>query len=765
VPHTSLQRLRAATLAAALLTAPVGAADVHAQAASPPAPTSPAVSRITSTARAAQILLINGDKLLVEPGRQNAAAIQQPANSRVDIGFDFRCSQTLRIPALALPYLGRGLDPSLFRLPALERAERGGHLPVRLSYHGTLTAVPGVTVTRSGRGTADGYLTGASARTFGTALRRQFLTDHARGSYGADGLFAHGLSIGLAGMAAPQRATPSFPMRTLTVTGSNLAGKPDTGDIVLVFNLDNCNKLDWASSVNTFYRGTAKFSVPAGHYWAAAAFLGRSNARLAILPQFTVSNSTTVHTSERAATSRITVKTPRPTRPISTSFTLLRSNGGFTEGMNWLGSFGSRRGSLLVSPVTHPPSIGTLHAYTQAQFVSPPGRPGIPYAYTLDFPAPPGIIPALHYTARPTDLATVHERYYQDVKLTDTIPPGFGGWVTIGGTPREIATVSSGFVLPAHMPGRQIQYLSAAPSITWQTWDLPWFFGAPLIGAWRHYHGGEQVTEDWNRYPLHPTPNAILPGAGVVPVLPSASRAGNTLSLDITPFGDNQPGELGSGYVSCLPFGYRCHGRYALYQNGVKILGGDAAKAASHSVGLFLQARLSPRPSLVKFMLTASRAGNGYRLSPTSKDVWTWRSRPKPGEAVPAPWYCGVTTSRGSAVYHRRCAVQPMTMLRYRVAGLSLKGATRPGRQQVAITASQIPLAPPFPVTRAGVQVSFDGGRAWHAATVTKLSPGHFRAVFSAPPGVKVTLRTHATGAAATSVTETIPEAYLVARR
>jgi len=58
--------------------------------------------------------------------------------------------------------------------------------------------------------------------------------------------------------------------------------------------------------------------------------------------------------------------------------------------------------------------------------------------------------------------------------------------------------------------------------------------------------------------------------------------------------------------------------------------------------------------------------------------------------------------------------------------------------------------------------VSFDNGKTWHAARGTKTSAGHFRAVFRSPPGAMVTLRTHATGAAGASVTETILDAYRV---
>jgi len=760
--HAFVRGLSAAAVAA-LLTSPAVPATGPARAASPPAPASP-VTVAGGPAQATPVLLITGERLLVGPGPQHLTAVQRPGGALFTYSRSQAPSQTLKIPVMALPYLGRGLDPGLFRLGALQRAERGGRLPVRLSHHGALPAVPGVTITRSGRGVADGYLTAASARIFGAALRRQFAADHARGSYGSGGLFAGGLSIALAGAAAPRRARANFPMVTLTVTGSDLAGRPDTGDLVLVFNLDNPTKLDPVSSVNYFYRGAAKFSVPAGHYWATALFLIRGGraARLVVLPQFTVGQSTTVHARERAATNQITITTPRPARPLVGFFNLLRSNHGFTEATSWA----FNNGNLRVSPVRHPPALGTLHAYTQAQLVSPPG-PGTRYTYVLDFPAPPGIIPALHYTARRNGLATVHERYYQDVTPHHIIyPPDIGFWFTLGGTPAEIAAgLSAGVVVGQHNPGRLIQYVSAGPSVIWRSFDYPvvpvFIFGVGQAGAFRRYPGGGQVTENWNRYPLHPTPSASLPGAGVIPTLPSASRAGNTLTLDLTPFGDNQRATIGSGYSSCIP--RLCRGRYALYQNGMKILSGDAGKAAVWPPGdLFLRAPLSPRPSLIKFVLTASRAGRNFLLSAASTDVWTWRSRPQPTATVPPPWYCSVTVSQGQPVYHRHCAVQAMMMLRYHVAGLSPHGTTRPGRQQVAVTAGHLQLAPASPVTHASLQVSFDNGKTWHAARVTKISAGHFRAVFHGPPGAMVTLRTHATGAAGASVTETILDAYRV---
>lgn len=96
----------------------------------------------------------------------------------------------------------------------------------------------------------------------------------------------------------------------------------------------------------------------------------------------------------------------------------------------------------------------------------------------------------------------------------------------------------------------------------------------------------------------------------------------------------------------------------------------------------------------------------------------------------------------------------------YHLAGLSLAGATRPGRQQLAINISRLPLASPSRITQTQVQVSFDRGRTWRSAIVTRLAASRFRVVFRAPAGTNVSLRTHAADAAGDTITETMLDGY-----
>ena len=399
----------AAALAIAVALVTGGAAG----AATRTAPRAPA-ARGAGGGPARTIVLINGDKLITGPG-VGVPGLVPGARSRLAgpmLALDL-AGQAYDIPQVALPYLGRGLDPDLFRVSSLLREETADRFPVMVSYHGRVPSLPGVTIGRASDGTARGYLTPAGAAVFGAALARQFSTDHARGSYGQDGLFAGGVSVRLAGVPATERAAPAFPMHTLTVTGTNLAGKPDTGDLVMIFNADNSNRFaDPVESANVFDHGVTKFSVPAGHYWAIGAFLTvlknhEFESRVPILPQFTVSANTTVHIDERTADSLIGVKTPRAAVPVDQTLELRRPGAaGPAVSMWWFGGYSP----LFISPTTRRPTVGTIQAYLFEHLISPSKAPGMPYEYNVAYGDTNGLIPPQRHVVRPSDLATVHAR-------------------------------------------------------------------------------------------------------------------------------------------------------------------------------------------------------------------------------------------------------------------------------------------------------------------------------------------------------------------
>jgi hypothetical protein len=107
------------------------------------APAAAARAATGSPARLSRpVLLINGLRLavLAGPGGRPVTALIPPAPSspaaRAAILTMGRPGHISEVPSDALPFLGQGLDPALFSVSALRRAERGGRLPVRVSYRG-----------------------------------------------------------------------------------------------------------------------------------------------------------------------------------------------------------------------------------------------------------------------------------------------------------------------------------------------------------------------------------------------------------------------------------------------------------------------------------------------------------------------------------------------------------------------------------------------------------------------------------------------------
>ena len=721
-----------------------------------------------ASAPARTIVLLNGDKLVTGPAPGIPALVPE-ARSRLagpmlalDLG-----GQAYDMPQVALPYLGRGLDPDLFRVSSLLQEETAGRIPVTVSYRGRVPSLPGVTISRAAGGTARGYLMPAGAAAFGAALARQFIVDHARGSYGQDGLFAGGVSIRLAGLPGTGRPTPAFPMHTLTVTGTNLAGKPDTGDQVMIFNADNSTRFaDPVESANIFDHGVTKFSVPAGHYWALGLFptvLRKKHEfewHLPILPQFTVSANTTVHMDERTADSLIGVKTPRAAVPVNESLELRHPGAAGPAALTWF--FGGYS-PVFISPTTRRPTVGTIQAYVFEQLFSPARAPGTPYEYDAAFADTSGLIGPQHHVVRPSGLATVHARYYSDVST-------IGSETRFGVFAAQWKTVPGVLFLGRRMPRQQTEYLTGNPATLWA--DTAEQSGRDLAGGQldelRTFHAGERLDENWNAYPLHAGYNTDLVGTAnpsppPAPPLPSASRKGNTLTLDVMPFSDSTLGHLSaSGFRGGLAGSFgKITGHYEIDENGKAIAVGDPLRhdqEVGPSGEFHSRVALSPHPATIRFVLDASRKAKIYAISTASHTVWTWRSRRQTGARLPAGWACGVMRFDVPAG-GRSCAVQPMMTLEYAVAGESLHGATSAGPQAIHLSVGHLQLVKPITVTRASVSVSFDGGKTWHRAKVTGRG-GSYTATFRAPAGVKVSLRTTAADAAGSTVAETITSAY-----
>jgi hypothetical protein len=553
---------------------------------------------------------------------------------------------------------------------------------------------------------------------------------------------------------------PTGPTYTVTVTGTNIAGGPAGGlnDVAYLFNADDSTRFDsFATSLQHFTHGVAKFHVPAGHYWALGDFikpLPRQQSwdeYLDVLPQFTVTGNTTVHLAAAAATSQVRAAVARPVTTQYLTFQLIRSAAaGPPVSIGWMLNDGGPKipaPALYVSPTSASPTVGKLATVTSLQLGPAAFQSDSRYIYNLAYQSS-GIIPPQGHVVNQAALATSHLRYY-------SAPTSDGLSVTFPVFPvnNQVCQLGGAIFGGMRFPAEQTEYLQAGSPLSWQTQFIQneaQDFSGGQIGPWQSFLPGQVETQDFGAFPLHPAPNVPLSYIpGQPPTQVSAGRAGNTLRLAMTAFSDSVPGHVAQGTFPPV----HTAASYEIDQNGTKIAGG----AVPNFTGPFAAtAALSSAPSTIRVSLNAAESAKLSPLSTASSTVWTWRSAPAPGATLPADWTC---LPGGAA--NRACAVQPMMTLRYGVVGLGLDGSTAPGQQVVRLQVGHLPLARPTKITAAAVSVSFDGGKTWRAARLTG-GGGSYAAVFSALPGALVTLRTRASDAAGGSVTETITNAYRI---
>ena len=182
-------------------------------------------------------------------------------------------------------------------------------------------------------------------------------------------------------------------------------------------------------------------------------------------------------------------------------------------------------------------------------------------------------------------------------------------------------------------PARQTRYLSASRALSWQTQfiqNTARDYSGGQVGPSQAFVPGEQQTQIFGAYPLHPAPNARLSDiASQPPVQVSAGRAGNTLRLALTAFSDSVPGHAGQGTFPPV----QTAASYEIDQNGTKVAGGTVPGFT----GAFdATAALRPAPSVIRLTLNAAESAALNPLSTASRTVWAWRSAPAPGARLPA---------------------------------------------------------------------------------------------------------------------------------
>ncbi|WP_233223353.1 hypothetical protein [Amycolatopsis sp. CA-128772] len=669
--------------------------------------------------------LITGDRITVRTapdGRDTfeiqPAAAKGMARALVHLRLGGR---DYEVPGTALPYLGRGLDLNLFDVEAL----------------------------------LAGAANPADAATFGAALAKQFNEDNARGHFGGQGLFANGARYALAGAPQREAVQPRSVMRTVSVDATDIAGEPADTGIAFLYNTDDGNTLAADENFNYFAGGTAKFSVPDGHYsalgvfWTADADGNPTELRFSAQPEFAVKADATVRVDAKRASAKLTWVTPRPALLDDTGFLFRRAA---KTGPALVVDFDAGPGvPISVSPSAVPVRTGALQTYPYSRLVSPPG-PGTPYEYVLQ-KASIGTIPQQRYVITAKDVASVDATYYSEYRSAGLRQrSGMFTFEDGGGRPSH----------PIDLPRKQTEYVSAAPDLVWFGGVSKYVLPGPFPGwaggqyeAFHGYQGGSTVTEGWNRFPLHPAGAVALRTDPTVYTLPAATRAGDLLRFSITPFSDNEPGHTGFGYYG--ESRDTVTGHYRLTQDGTTLAEGTP----SGGFEVAFEREAGAAPSTLGLTVDAGRTGPMYHQSTASHTEWTWQSQHVEGATLPPALYC----ARGENGPDRACAVEPLLTLQYAVGGLRPDGSTLSGPQSLDLTVGHLQQSAASPVTGATVQYSTDG-TTWLDAAVTARGNGVFHADFPATTeafrGTDVSLRVTASDAAGATIAESVAAAYHV---
>lgn len=741
--NTSRKAVLACAITAGLVAATLSAAT---------AASSPALSGATGNPTATTttlVTLVTGDQLAVSrtDGR-TGYAVPRPAPGSGFQTFRDPSGDEYFIPAVAAPYLGHGLDKSLFDITALLRngITNAANIPVTLSFAtGTTPNAPaGITLTATRDGTATGYLTPASAAAFGAALRRRIGADVAAGRPAGSSAPVTALTgISLAGATEPSPVTPHYPVHPLQLNVTDLTGAPAASANVILMNADAAAR---ETTVVPVVHGSARIEIPSGDYTAVADFLDLDSSgslvatRQVLLTDVSVPDAaTSVAIDERAAGSLVSASTPRPASTDLVAITADRFDAAGT-----LVSIGSVTfGAPTYVNAQPAPTVGRLHYVTQWGGEQPAGASSgaePPYRYDAAFASDNGIPADQNYVVGPDQLATVHHTLYADPVSTGP------GDVFVGATDPTILTGALFFAygVPATLPGPLTEYLGTADTGGWSVGVLSpnqVQMNAPL----RTFQPGGDYQADWLHGPLVPNQGQYTGGNTC-----DACTAGTDLSIGFTLLGDSDPTHVG------LPLKQPDTLHFTLYQGDTPVFDEDDTDSAAVT-GIPLT------PTTYRAVIDLGEAtGGGFSQSTRSHTELTVHYDPAsdPGLALPSEDSC-VGQSADTP-----CQILPAVTLNYQLATDLTNTGTAPV-QTLALTVGHLSYdghGSRSPITTATVSVSFDGGQTWQPATVDGTA-GHYQASWPNPsgaqgstPAIKVT----ATDADGNAISQVVDNAYTI---
>jgi hypothetical protein len=731
-----LVRFRRAALPAAILAATTFFLGLPAIAGQP-AVSAVAVPGVTTTT----VTLITGDEVTVtrQPdGHSTYATRPAPGGSTAFREFQNASGDKTVVPVIALPFLGRQLDPSLFDVSALVRDGIDGQarIPVSLTFAAGVkpTAPPGVTLTSIGTSSATGYVGASTTTAFAAALRAQSGADVAAGRpVGSGSMFGGVTGLTLAAATSPP-TTPYYDLHDLLLdaTYSGSTTSPAVADVVLL----NTDDLSRGQIIFPIVDGAARIAVPAGNYSANVLFTdydSQGNAttlKVVTLDDFGVSGnapSTTVTLAESSATSRISVTTPRAATQDLLDVDWYRQA---TAGQVFDASlFVAGTTPLYVTPQPAA-QVGRLRYVVQW------GGAGTGYRYDLAFGADQ-VAANQTYAVRSSDVAVVQQHFSADPAAGTHGSLLDGAVDPISTTAYNLYGGTAGQV----MPGDLTQYLGGGDGGRWAQEVASPPNGptaATLVADPHDYAPGTTYSVNWAHGPLAP---AFGTHVGAQECL--ACMAGGTLSLLFDRAHDSEADHVGSFYAGT--------DHLTLYQNGTQVYDSGGAS------GVELTNVPAVAATFRAVLHTDISGVSGFSQSTITDTDLTTHYVPGGGNALPAEDACLGESANAP------CAILPALTLTYDLAS-DETNTSNTATQSMGLTVGHVSYdgaGSTSPIASATVSVSFDNGTTWLPATVTGTN-GTYTASWSNPAGATPVLRTTATDADGNSITQTVSHAYTI---
>lgn len=348
-----------------------------------------------------------------------------------------------------------------------------------------------------------------------------------------------------------------------------------------------------------------------------------------------------------------------------------------------------------------------------------------PFAYNLAWHVKGRFVTGFRRDVKAAQLATLR---------SDNVAAG--AWV--GGARRSFAVVPGaltsivGLRLEFRLPFRRIEFFNTDSNIRWGqefvetdlTGEAFFFAGVWLSKPAVRYRPGKSYTDRWNAGPLSP---GFTVGYEEFPdtVPPGVARSGDQITANLKLYGDS---------VGHPGFSSGDEGTITLFADGKKVAETPYSFAAEFPV---LAARARYR------LVSVAHRPPPLTLSTRLSTAWTFYSAHVDGDQP---------------------ALMPLSVVRF-TPKLDRSNTAPAGRKfTVPVAVQRLPGSPAAANKKLTVDVSYDGGRTWQRATLTRSSAGGWTAKLQHPnrDGF-VSLRAAATDKAGNTVEQTIIHAYRIA--